>query len=135
MSETALICSMPKCEKMIKGWKYSTKLSDFKELKASNKNNGYVYAARIQIIQGFTLLKIGATRDPYTRLSAMRKRADLFAVSPEHENFFDNEEKCHIAFEAQRVPPRPHQGSQAELFNLSLSYFLKNIPNLEYRKN
>lgn len=118
---------------MIKQWIYSNKRSAFAKLdKGLNKDYGFVYAAKINVLQGFTLLKIGATRTPYTRFSNFGNKANLFCVSPPCMNFWENEEILHQFFAKYRVPARPHQSSQAEFFNLSMPYFLEHLPQLEY---
>ncbi len=109
------------------------KISAFSKLgEGLNAQWGFVYAARIDVAQRFTLLKIGATCSPYTRLSNFGKKASLFCVSPPCTNFWENEEILHAFFAEYRVPPRPHHGSQAEFFNLSMPYFLSHLPLLEY---
>lgn len=120
---------------MIRGWIYSNKKSAFKNMeKGLSLEYGFIYAARIDVAQGFTLLKIGATRSPLTRLSNFEKKASLFCVSPPHVNFFENEEAIHEFFAKYRVPARPHKGIQAEFFNLSMPYFLEHLPALTYMK-
>lgn len=118
---------------MIRQWTYSNKTAAFKNLGAGlSADYGFVYAARIEVIQGFTLLKIGATGMPKIRLENLGNKASLFCVSPACVNFFENEEILHEFFKEYRVPKRPHQGSQAEFFNLSIPYFMKNLPPLTY---
>lgn len=121
---------------MIKEWTYSKEKSAFRKLgQEAEKGYGFVYAIRIEVAQGFTLLKIGATRDLQTRFSNFNKRtATLFCVSPAHANFWENEEILHNTFAEYRVPPRPGRGVQAEFFNLSMPYFLKHLPALIYEK-
>lgn len=118
---------------MIRGWIYSNKKSAFKNLgNGLSLDYGFIYAARIDVVQGFTLLKIGATRSPFSRLSNFGSKASLFCVSLPHINFFENEEALHEFFAKYRVPARPHQGAQAEFFNLSMPYFLEHLPMLTY---
>lgn len=119
---------------MIKGWTYSKEKSAFSKLGRGLSNDyGFVYAIRIEVAQGFTLLKIGATRNPSARFSSFNKRtATLFCVSPAHTNFWESEEILHKAFSKYRVPARPGKGVQAEFFNLSMPYFLEHLPSLNY---
>lgn len=118
---------------MIKGWTYSNKRNTFSKFVSTLSNDcGFLYAARIDVVQGFSLLKIGATRSPMVRLQNFGKKSSLFCVSPPHINFWENEEKLHAFFEKYRVPARPNNGSRAELFNLSMPYFLDHLPLLDY---
>lgn len=117
---------------IVKQWQYSDRKTAFAELKNAPRGFGFVYAARIDVVQGFTLLKIGATQSPYFRMSNFGDKASLFCVSPPCTNFWENEDILHQFFAAYRVPRRPHQGAQAELFNLSMPYFLSHLPQLHY---
>ena len=120
---------------MIRRWLYSNKKSALKNLDYGlGPDYGFIYAARIDVAQGFTLLKIGATRSPNSRLRNFGRKASLFCVSPPHVNFFENEEVLHQFFAKYRVPARPHQGAQAEFFNLSMPYFLEHLPMLTYEQ-
>ena len=122
-----------KAKKMVRQWIYSNKKSAFNKMGAGlGPNYGFVYAARIDVMQGFTLLKIGATRSPYSRLSNMGSKASLFCVSPPCINFWENEELLHEFFAEYRVPARPHQGARAEFFNLSMPYFIEHLLVLTY---
>lgn len=122
-----------KAEKMIKQWTYSNKKSAFNHIgDGLGLGYGFVYAARIDVVQGFTLLKIGATTMPAVRSRNFGRKASLFCVSPPCINFFENEEILHEFFARYRVPARPHQGAQAEFFNLSMPYFIKHLPTLMY---
>lgn len=120
---------------MIKGWKYSKKRGDFHELdkiRNIDDNYGFVYAARIDVCQGFRLIKIGATRTPQARLQCFGAKASLFCVSPPHRNFWENEEILHEFFRKYRVPARPGKSIQSEFFNMSIPYFIDHLPSLTY---
>lgn len=118
---------------VIKQWIYSDKKRTFATLGDELDNNwGFIYAARIEVLQGFTLLKIGATRSPKIRFSCFGNRSNLFCVSPPCTNFWENEEILHKCFSKYRVPTRPNRGAQAEFFNLSMPYFLNHLPDLKY---
>lgn len=121
---------------MIKGWEYSNERKCLlKRSKKPNEEFGYVYAIRIEVAQGFSLLKIGATRNPKDRfLNFSKCKATLFCISPPHRNFWENEEILHNTFAKYRVPSRPEKGVQAEFFNLSMPYFLSHLPELFYKK-
>ena len=118
---------------MIKGWTYGRASTDW--IKQCEKNYGCVYAAKVPVLQGFSLLKIGATSSPKSRLSNCVGKASIFAISPSHLNFWENEMILHEYFKRFRVPCRPHKGVQAEFFNISISYFIKMMPELVYAQS
>lgn len=115
---------------MLKGWKYSQRRPNVKV--QCDKEFGCVYAVKIKVLSGH-LVKIGATREPNVRLTGFASSyATIFCVSPQHLNFFENEEILHNHFAKYRVPAKPGHRVQPELFNISLSYFFKNLPELKY---
>lgn len=115
------------------GWQYSQKRYKLNVERTASNNCGYVYVVKIKVTQNFSLLKIGATRDYKTRLqNYSSKTATIFCVSKPHLNFWENEEILHEAFKDFRVPARPHQGSRAEFFNMKLTDFFANMPDLIY---
>ena len=114
---------------MISGWKYSENKRAL-HIKC-NEDFGCVYVVKIKVIQGVSLLKIGATRMPRERLSNFPMRcSSIFCVSTPHLNFFENEAILHDHFSAFRIPSRPNSKSRPELFNMSLTYFFQNLPDL-----
>lgn len=125
--------NIPKSEArvMAEEWIYAKCVKDIPK-SVSDIELGYCYAAEIKVAQGFTLLKIGATRSAKTRLQNFGSKAKSFYVSPPHSNFWQNEEILHNSFEKYRVPARPNQGSRAEFFNISMDYFIKHLPALTY---
>lgn len=118
---------------MIKGWKYGKATTSW--IERCKSNYGCVYVAKIPVIQGFYLLKIGATSSPKTCLQSFTKRSTILAISKPHLNFWENEEILHKYFDKYRVPKRPKNNSQAELFNISLKYFFQNLPELNFCEN
>ena len=118
---------------MIKNWVYSTKKTDFRFVETGAGNDyGYAYAVRLNVTAKFSLLKIGATRMPYVRFYNFGRNANLFCLSPAHRNFRENEEVLHEVFSECRIPSRPGRGVQAELFNMSMPYFFKHLPEMSY---
>lgn len=119
---------------MIKQWMYSNQKSALYKINQDyDRDFGFVYAVKIEVTQGFTLLKIGATSSLRSRLPNFGSSyAKLFCVSPLHKNFWENEEIIHAHFSKYRVPARPGKGVQAEFFNLSMPYFLSHLPPLTY---
>lgn len=105
---------------------------DLSKLPSGKEGYGYCYAVKIPIIQGVSLIKIGATRMPKTRLQNIGTKGTIFCVSPPHLNFWENEEILHNQYNQHRIPPRPHKGVQAELFNISLIHLFQTMPNLVY---
>ena len=118
---------------MIKGWKFSKKRPQVK-VNCSGEY-GCVYAVKIDVIQGLTLVKIGATRNPNERLLNFPARvASIYCVSPPHLNFFENEAILHEHFARFRVPSRG-KGEGPEFFNMSLPYFFEHLPTLIYAQD
>lgn len=117
--------------KMPKRWKCKIGNRDFPTA-ASNADFGYCYAVKIPVLQGFYLVKIGATRTPKSRLSNIGRKGTIFCLSPPHLNFWENEEILHEYFQQFRVPARPGKGVQGEFFNISLKYFFEKMPELSY---
>jgi len=124
----------------IKGWQYSCRRTDLYEYERRVKreyNNcrgmGFVYAVKIPVTHSVSLLKIGATGHLQGRFAGNFPRNTIYAVSPYHYNFFDNEDRIHTHFEKYRVPARVN--AMPELFNISTPFFFKNLPVLHYEKD
>lgn len=115
---------------MPKKWKCYTTCSALQHNPDSKM--GFCYVVKIPIIQGVSLIKIGATGSPKTRLTNIGRKGTIFCISPPHLNFWQNEEKLHDEFSKFRVPARPGKGVQAELFNISLKYFFEHLPEMSY---
>lgn len=113
----------------MKNWIIAENLS---KVPMVEKGYGCCYAVKIPIIQGVCLIKIGATAEPKARLQNLRKKGTIFCVSPPHLNYWENEEILHNYYKQYRLPPRPHKGVQAELFNISLVYLFQTMPDLVY---
>ena len=99
---------------------------------AFNPEMGFCYAVKIPVLQGFYLVKIGATSMPKARLSNIGRKGTIFCLSPPHLNFWENEEILHNYFQEFRVPPRPGRGVQGEFFNIRLKYFFEKMPDIFY---
>ena len=99
---------------------------------AFNPEMGFCYAVKIPVLQGFYLVKIGATSMPKARLSNIGRKGTIFCLSPPHLNFWENEEILHNYFQEFRVPPRPGRGVQGEFFNISLKYFFEKMLDIFY---
>lgn len=76
------------------------------------------------------LNSLKATQSLSRILNIPRKK--ICYISPQHLNYFENEEKLHDFFSEYRVPRKPGGKSQVELFNIDIPYFLSNLPNLIY---
>lgn len=113
----------------MKKWIITENLS---KLPTGQGDYGYCYAVKIPVIQGVTLIKIGATTMPKARLQNIGKKGTIFCVSPPCLNYWENEEILHRYYQQYRIPPRPHKGVQAELFNISLAYLFQTMPSLVY---
>ena len=121
---------------MIKKWQYGPKYTNFSYSDLEeNPEFGCCYVAKIPVLQGFSLLKIGATRMPKMRFTNIGKKGTIFCMSPPHLNFWQNEEILHKHFQDCRVPPRPGRGVRGEFFNISLKYFFENLPDIKYETN
>lgn len=126
---------------ILKGWEYAERRRDlprhsYKEHKAGM---GTVYVAKLKVMPRMYLLKIGSTSgdaryrlDNYS-LDTLR----IVAHSPMHYNYFENEMLLHEFFDKYRVPPKPGSGAchRPELFNISVAYFFKYMPDLLYAKS
>lgn len=112
---------------MIKKWESIKKInkSDF-----NVSGMGICYIVRFNVMPGFYLAKIGATQS-LSRISNIPRKKICY-ISPQHLNYFENEEKLHDFFSEYRVPRKPGGKSQVELFNIDILYFLSNLPNLIY---
>lgn len=115
---------------MPKKWKCYTSCSVLQH--NSDFKMGFCYAVKIPIVQGFSLIKIGATGSPKSRLTNIGKKGTIFCISPPHLNFWQNEEILHEKFSKFRVPARPGKGVQAEFFNINLKYFFEHLPEMSY---
>ena len=115
---------------MLKGWKYSQSRPNIKV--CCGDGEGCVYAVKIKTDTG-SVLKIGATRNPNARLLQFASRtAAIFCVSQPHLNFWENEAILHEHFEKYRVQAKPGSHVQPELFDISLTHFFRNLPELNY---
>lgn len=67
-----------------------------------------------------------------SKVAKYRKKGTIFCVSPPCLNYWENEEILHRYYQQYRIPPRPHKGVQAELFNISRVYLFQTMPSLVY---
>lgn len=114
----------------IKKWQVCKNVSEL-DTQSCKNGMGYCYAVRFKVMQGFYLTKIGATSQPKSRLPSIAK-GKLYAISPAHYNYYENEELLQKQFWQYRIPKKPGGKSRVELFNIDMPYLLKNIPNLQY---
>ena len=132
MTDSITICNT---NRTLDGWTCTgERMATRKTQAKAEPGEGFVYAVRIEVIQGFSLLKIGATTAPYERFLNFGNRASLFCLSPPHKNFFENESILHECFSSYRIPRGPAHKGTAELFNISMTYFLESMPELELKK-
>ena len=121
----------------INNWQYSyRRIKLFESERSIRESNsisgvfGFVYAVKIPVTRTFSLLKIGTTHSLQSRLTGNFPANTIYATSPAHYNYFENEGLLHDFFAKYRVPPR--RGSWPELFNISLPFFLEHLPDLCY---
>lgn len=105
------------------------KIDDFNRIKLEiNKYEGYVYA-----LEFGNLLKIGSTRNPRERLSALKRSANYAQVSignvllsPIHKNYRINEKNL--------LEKMPNRVDGTELFNISLLDAVDIFKSLKYER-
>lgn len=113
-------------------WKFSTKGHYNIERDGFEKGMGYVYIAKIHVMNQFYLTKIGATTAPKERMMNFRNLR-ICAISKPHYNFFENEGLLHDFYEKYRIPPSPKsRNSQPELFNISVKEIILTMPELYF---
>ncbi len=120
-------------------WDYARRVIDIPRRETMRGAGGTIYVVKLQVMPGFSLLKIGATsgdaRD-YRLKNYKREQVKLVAVSPWHLNYYENEEILHRHFDKYRVPKKPNsRNSRPELFNVGMAYFFENLPTLVYALN
>lgn len=105
------------------------KSEEFGEVRTVEKNRkefmGFFY-----VIEYGDLVKIGSTKNPYQRLSQIKRQASKYAdikigkaaISKQHTNYRDNETKIHKLFSEYRK-------DGTELFNISFEMALSTIKN------
>lgn len=119
---------------ILRRWRYATERKRLPKVKCP-KGMGTVYVVQLKVMKGFNLLKIGATADDAreSRLGYYKKEfVKMVAVSPPHINFWENESILHDFFKSYRVPNGPIKKSSPELFNVPMTFFFKNMPDLRY---
>ena len=107
---------------------------DFGEVRTIEKNNKGTYLGFFYVLEYGDLVKIGSTKNPYQRISALMREATnynnhaigRFALSEPHTNYTENEKILHKAFASCRK-------TGTELFDISFDEVVGNDIELEYK--
>lgn len=106
---------------------------EFGQIRTVEKNRkefmGFFY-----VIEYGDLVKIGSTKNPYQRLSQIKRQASKYAdvkigkaaISKQHTNYRDNETKIHKLFSDYRK-------DGTELFNIPFEMALSTIKNSDIK--
>lgn len=104
--------------------------SEFGEIRTIEKKNKDKYTGFFYILEWDSIVKIGSTRNPYQRITALRRSAETYgksklgrvALSEPHTNYESNEKKLHKEFSA-------HRKKGSELFDVSFEKAIGSIPS------
>lgn len=104
-------------------------LKDINNLQKTKSNDymGFIYA-----IEYGNKLKIGSSKQPYTRITSLKRQAEKydnlelgrFTISREHTNYVDNEKIIDNYFKDRRK-------EATELFDLTIEEFVQNFDNIK----
>lgn len=110
------------------------KNEEFGEIRTVEQENKGKHTGFFYVLEWDNVVKIGSTKEPYTRVMALKRNAENYggsklgrlAISVPHTNYAENEKKLHIHFSSKRK-------SGSELFEIEFETAISEIPeHMEY---